>query len=677
MKQFREYEVNVNLEIQKMNKSVWREVFAEKTKRLESLPTTEIFDGWRRSAAYGIDPFKTSVNRVISTKSLNKLLEKNAFFLDICRPMMENLNSYVKDAGFNVAISNKNGILLTVMGEKDFVDETKEGRWIPGADWSEESIGNNGIGTALVLDKPLIVIGYEHYCRCCHNFASATAAIHDFENNIIGVIALCGQFKKIHAHTLGMVVATAKAIEIQFEINSALKEKELTAKYQQVIFNSISDGIISTTPNGEVRFCNRKCCELLDVKQDALIRTNIADLFMEKSYKLLKDANNHLENREVLLKTGDTHKRFICTTQFISGTGTFDGIVIALTDYTSAVKAAQKIVSSKPKWRFDTVVGRNPQFREMIGIAKIAAKTDSNIFLFGESGTGKDVLAQAIHNESPRNHEPFLAINCGAIPKELIASELFGYVEGSFTGARRGGNAGIFENAQKGTVFLDEIGEMPMEQQVVLLRVLDESSFSRIGSSKPIPFEARIIAATNKNIYHLIEKNLFRYDLFYRLNVFTISNVPLRERKDDIEELGNSYLMRLAVHSGKMFYPLRPAVLGLLTAYDWPGNIRELQNVLQRAFFLSPKGDITPEDLRFNVPPQFARPFEQPEIGAAKAPSPITQSIYDERDRFESELLMKSLEKNRWNISKTCKDLNLSRSTIYRWMKRHGIDKEM
>lgn len=675
MNQFREYEINVNLEIQAMNRSVWREVFAEKTKRLESLPSTKIYDGWRRSASYGIDPFKTSVNRVIPMKSLDKLLEKNAFFLNVCRPMMENLNNYVKDAGFNVAISNKNGILLAVMGDKDFVDATKEGRWIPGADWSEESIGNNGIGTALVLDKPVIVIGYEHYCRCCHNFASATAVIHDSENNIIGAIALCGQFKKIHTHTLGMVIATAKAIEIQFKINTALKEKETIAKYQQIIFNSISDGIISTKPNGDVRFCNRKCCELLYVEPEALIGTNIVDLFMEKSYKLLKDSNNHLENCEVLLKTGKTHTRFICTTRFISGTGTFDGIVIALTDYTSAVKVAQKIVASKPKWNFDTIVGKNPQFREMIGIAKIAAKTDSNIFIFGESGTGKDVLAQAIHNESLRNHEPFLAINCGAIPKELIASELFGYVEGSFTGAKRGGNAGILENAQKGTVFLDEIGEMPIEQQVVLLRVLDESSFSRIGSSNSIPFEARIITATNKNIYHLVEKNLFRYDLFYRLNVFTIPTVPLRERKDDIEELGNLYLMRLAAHSGKTFYPLRPAVLGLLAACDWPGNIRELQNVLQRAFFLSPKGDITPEGLRFNVLPQSTKLLGQSEIGSIKTPIPLAQSIYDERDRFESELLMKSLEKNRWNISKTCRDLNLSRSTIYRWMKRHGIDK--
>ena len=666
-----EYEININIELQNRNKATWQEVFSSGRRSLDDMPASEIFDGWRRSAAYGLNPGTKSVERVLKPGDLQRLLEENSFFLDVSRPMLENLNNFVYNSGFNVAISDKHGIILTVLGDSQVVDSTRAGNWVAGADWSESSIGNNGIGTALYLDKPMMMIGYEHYCRCCHYFASAVSPIHDIDGTIIGSIALCGRFEKIHAHTLGMVIAAARAIEIQLKINLALREKEKTNIYQEMIFDSMTDGIISTNTEGFIRFCNRRCGQILRINHSELMGQNISSIFDDGSFRRLADSSQKLEDKVVTLHVGGRAVKCLCTSQHILGTGRFDGMVIALRDYDAVVKMANKIVRRKPQWLFHDLIGKNRDFLEVLRIARLAAKTNSNVFILGESGTGKDVLAQAIHNESFRGGGPFVAVNCGAIPKDLIASELFGYSEGAFTGAKKGGQAGKFEAAHGGTVFLDEIGEMPMEQQVVLLRVLDQSSFTRVGSAERISFDARIIAATNKNIDQAIQNHAFRQDLFFRLNVFTITTVPVRHRKDDIEELANVFLKKIADKSDRCYTRLPSEALDLLMAYDWPGNIRELQNVLERAFFISPDGVIRAETLRINnlLPqPGSVSP-------AAEAVPAVSSSVLqDQRAAFEAKLLMQDLERNKWNISRTCKTLNISRSTLYRWMKKYNID---
>jgi len=228
--------------------------------------------------------------------------------------------------------------------------------------------------------------------------------------------------------------------------------------------------------------------------------------------------------------------------------------------------------------------------------SKAAAGSDSTILLLGESGTGKDVFAQAIHNASGRNRGPFVAINCGAIPRELIASELFGYTEGAFTGAKRGGSPGKFELADGGTLFLDEIGEMPAELQTTLLRVLEQKTVTRIGGTEVIPVNVRIIAATNKDLSKEVVRGTFRQDLYYRLNVVSIRLAPLRERKEDIIPLARHFIGHLSAKLGKEPLKLENKVTSLIQSYCWPGNVRELQNVVERALHLA-KGNNFTEDL--------------------------------------------------------------------------------
>ena len=298
-------------------------------------------------------------------------------------------------------------------------------------------------------------------------------------------------------------------------------------------------------------------------------------------------------------------------------------------------------------------------------LAKSVASTDSTVLLLGESGTGKDMFAQAIHNYSGRKNGPFIPINCGAIPKDLITSELFGYEEGAFTGAKKGGNIGQFEQANNGTIFLDEIGEMPMELQSTLLRVIEQKVISRVGGRNYIPVNVRIIAATNKDLLHECDEGRFRYDLYYRLNILSLNLIPLRDRKDDIYPLVKSFLNKLSIKYGKFISDLTDESWGLVMDYDWPGNVRELHNAVERAVALSKEAVITPELLPFAI--------TNPKKTVIPTSTTHSSSLKEEKNRNEKGIISEALAQNYWNISQTAKELGISRMTLYRKIDAYGI----
>ncbi len=293
--------------------------------------------------------------------------------------------------------------------------------------------------------------------------------------------------------------------------------------------------------------------------------------------------------------------------------------------------------------------------------AKTTSQSDSSILLLGESGTGKDVIAQAMHNESPRKNNPFLAINCAALPRELIASELFGYEDGAFTGAKKGGNVGKFELANQGTLFLDEIGDVPLDLQVALLRVLEEKSVIRMGGNKLVPVNVRIIAATNRNLEEEIARNRFRRDLYYRLGVIRLIIPPLRERPDDIPLLVQHFLGLICKRFGKPLKKISLRAIENLMSYRWPGNIRELQNVLESAIQLTPDDEIDYEFVKHYLD------FE--------APVPIIADSHSQEISSSEELriLKEALLRNRYNKSATAKELGVSRQCIYRRLQKYNL----
>lgn len=325
----------------------------------------------------------------------------------------------------------------------------------------------------------------------------------------------------------------------------------------------------------------------------------------------------------------------------------------------------QQINHSKLENPFDKIKGNNQVIQQNIYDAKKVSKTDATVLLNGESGVGKELFAQAIHEDSLRKDKPFIAINCGAIPHALFESELFGYEDGAYTGAAKGGKPGKMELANGGTLFLDEVGELPLDMQVKLLRALQEKEIYRIGGRTPKMLDVRIIAATNRTLNQMVLEGRFRSDLFYRLNVITIQIPPLRERLDDIPYLVNIFLKELSFKYRKPIPKLQNETYRRFSQYDWPGNVRELHNVIERLVVLNEQEEIEDGEIS-KLLPQFQ------EVHQEFITAPLTLSL--EKERLERESILQALKRTYGNKSITAKELGMSRATLYKKIKKYGID---
>nr|WP_305146630.1 sigma 54-interacting transcriptional regulator [Anaerovorax odorimutans] len=334
------------------------------------------------------------------------------------------------------------------------------------------------------------------------------------------------------------------------------------------------------------------------------------------------------------------------------------GIVISIVDAIEAELRSRntKKGPSATEYTFDNLIGECKEMKEMTEIAKQVAKIDAPILLWGESGTGKEVLAQSIHNESLRKSGPFIGINCGAIPRELIESELFGYEEGSFTGASRGGRPGKLEAASGGTLFLDEVESMPLDVQIKLLRVLSTFKVTRVGSNKEIPIDIRIISASKSDLYLEAEQGRFREDLYYRINTITLKIPPLRKRNGDIRLLADYYIEQLKKNMGLSKLIVPKSFYDMLENYDWKGNVRELKNILEGVIAMSKEGE---------------------EINTSMLPDRMVNKTRNTRlkntrlKEAEIEIIKNEIEKAGGNLSAAAKALGIARSTLYQKLKNN------
>ena len=310
------------------------------------------------------------------------------------------------------------------------------------------------------------------------------------------------------------------------------------------------------------------------------------------------------------------------------------------------------------RYSFGNMIGKNARMQEIYELISDISNTDSTVLIQGESGTGKELIARAIHFNGSRKNKPFIVANCSAYSQNLLESELFGHEKGAFTGAIRR-KAGRFELAHGGTVFLDEIGEVSPPTQILLLRVLQDHRFERVGGEETLEIDVRVIAATNKNLTEEMKKGTFREDLYYRLNVIPIFIPPLRERKDDISFLASHFLEKFSQEKGKKFVDFSPEVMEIFLAHPWPGNVRELENVIEHAVIIGKKDEIYSKDL-----PQYLLQK------ALQGEDLVTL------DDFEKDLILKTLKETNWNKHKAAKKLKINRSTLYGKMRRYGLSKE-
>jgi transcriptional regulator with PAS, ATPase and Fis domain len=344
--------------------------------------------------------------------------------------------------------------------------------------------------------------------------------------------------------------------------------------------------------------------------------------------------------------------------------GEIAGYLLAFREYSGVIRMINQLAGHSTRYSFENLVGESKSIQDLISYCTRIALKPTTVLITGESGTGKEIIAQAIHHASPRNAAAFVAINCGAISESLIESELLGYVEGAFTGATKAGRPGKFELADKGTIFLDEIGEMPLGMQVKLLRAIQEKAVMRVGSDRSIPVNVRIIAATNKNLEEEVRAGRFRLDLFYRLNVIEVRVPPLRERRDDIEPLIRHFLKRKAAKFEIPIPEIGQEMMNRLISYDWPGNVRELENMMERAVVLDGK---IPEGSMINS----GHPENSPiisEIGNSRT-LPASWNL----NALEESTIREALNHFGNNITRIAEALGLSRNTLYLKMKKYKI----
>jgi len=473
------------------------------------------------------------------------------------------------------------------------------------------------------------------------------------------VLNMTGTYEKVHPHTLGMVVAAVNAIENHLQIIGAMEKLAISDQYKNTIIESMEEGILTVDQDGLITQINAQARRILELPNDVFIGRKVSDILgLNHPLTEVFVKRRNRDDEEIYWETSSGKIHCTVTSHTIKTEGKQVGLVTILREFKAIRQLVHKMVGAEAKFNFNSLIGQSLSFLNTVENAKVAANSMSNVLLLGESGTGKELFAQAIHNASSRWKGPFVAVNCAALPRELVGSELFGYTEGAFTGAKRGGSPGKFELAYGGTLFLDEIGEMPLEMQAYLLRALQEKQLTRIGGQKVINIDVRVIAATNKNLWDEIRLGRFRSDLFFRLNVFTINIAPLRERKEDIPVLVNFLMEKIAKSLGKHVEDIDQHVVDCLMAYSWPGNVRELENILERAINLSRGKTILPDNL-----PEYIvgkEPLPAKDIGTLKS--------------TEKDTILKFLEMYDGNLSMVAKKLGISRPTLYRKLDIYQIE---
>ncbi|MEC3839270.1 sigma-54 interaction domain-containing protein [Bacillus amyloliquefaciens] len=463
------------------------------------------------------------------------------------------------------------------------------------------------------------------------------------------------------------------AVELAEEVTNLKQIRTML----EAIIQSSDEAISVVDENGIGMLINKAYTKMTGLSESEVIGKPASTDISEGESMHLKVLGTRRPVRGVRMKVGPNKKDVIVNVAPVIVDGILKGSVGVIHDVseiktlTAELNRARQIIRTlEAKYTFDDIIGTSEQMLVALEQAKLGAKTPATILLRGESGTGKELFAHAIHNESDRKYNKFIRVNCAALSESLLESELFGYEEGAFTGARRGGKKGLFEEANNGSIFLDEIGELTQSTQAKLLRVLQEKEITRVGGAKAISVNVRIIAATNVNIEKAMAEGTFREDLYYRINRYPISIPPLRQRKEDIEALSIRLIEKINQDYGRNVKGLTPNALRALSAYSWPGNVRELENVLGRAMiFLEPHM----ERIEQQHLPVFETELSEKSGARSDFPDVEGEKLSQAVEKFEAHVIQKTLEKNKFNRTKTAKALGVSIRNLYYKMDKYGL----
>ncbi|WEG10758.1 sigma-54-dependent Fis family transcriptional regulator [Pullulanibacillus sp. KACC 23026] len=599
-----------------------------------------LLESWYRCKKAMVNPYLNKGLDLLSKEELSEKKEKNSLLIELASPYIKRMDQAIKDSGMMALLVDPDGYVLSLTGNETTLSEARNINFIEGVRWTECEVGTNAIGTSLESKEAVTINGAEHYSVASHQWScSATPILYD-NDNLLGVIDVSCPIKSSHPFMLGMVASISYAIEKDISKRSYQEEIALVQQ---------ADHLAETHQNRLFLVCNQKQTVISASKPVRERFPQSIGMFLDEvlhnGYQIVSELPFHSKK----------NNRIVGSCYFLSEM-----------QQSRQNISLHSLSHSKP-FIFKGERGTSEVFQNTLKKVKLVAPTDTTVFISGETGSGKELIARAIHDNSPRKDGPFIALNCGAIPKDLMESELFGYVEGAFTGARRKGYKGKFEQAQQGTLFLDEIGEIPHSMQVALLRVLQERKVTPVGSTKEIPLNVRVITATHRDIMEHIKKGNFREDLFYRLNVYPIDVPPLRNRKEDIPYLIRYFCKRKEWNNFNV-----DDLSDRLKDYEWPGNIRELINVLERLHIMSLDNQSS-QDLIVNSMESLT--FKQPSSSSliGQKDKEAVETKLTAREKIQRDFMLDALKKTKGNVTAAAKLLEIPRSTFYKRLRKFGI----
>jgi len=631
--------------------------------------STMLDESHRRCASYGLSETARPDFSPIGRSDLSLLVEQNRVLHAHALPVMETLYEQIVNTHNMVVLTDANGMIVDALGDADFLEKANRVALQPGVNWSEEGKGTNAIGTAIVEKKPTLVHASQHYLVSNHFLTCSAAPIFSHQNRLIGVLDVTGDQRSFHQHTMALVRMSAQMIENQ--LFSAAFDDGITLHFHSrpEFIGTLMEGIASFTSSGRFLSANRIGLVQLGLPLPALQAHTFSSLFGMPVSALF----DHYRTASPSLLTMCLHNgvRVHARAEMRRSNMVFQNVSHAPPDAAASARPAapaagwtEKNTAARKLSSLHYLNTGDTQMQRLIDkVGKVLGR-DISILITGETGTGKDLLAQAIHNDSPRAGGPFVAVNCASIPETLIESELFGYEDGAFTGARKKGSVGKIQQANGGTLFLDEIGDMPVSLQARLLRVLQERVVLPLGSSKSIPVNVAVICATNRNLRDMIARAAFREDLYYRLNGLVVKLPPLRERTD-LEIVVDRLL---ATESEGQSPKVSAEVMRMFKQHNWPGNFRQLSNLLRTAIVML--GEAEDEIGIEHLPDDFLEDLSAVlhQENAENVERVVSQM--STLEDVEATVISRSLKAHGGNVSATARALGVSRNTIYRKMQQ-------
>jgi transcriptional regulator of acetoin/glycerol metabolism len=612
-----------------------------------------------RSASYGLQPGHMPDYSPLARSDLSQLVERNRMLYNHAVPAMETLYQQIINTHNMVILTDAKGMIVHSLGDADFLEKADRVALMPGVAWNEESKGTNAIGTAIAENAPTLVHAEQHYLASNHFLTCSAAPITDYQGNVVGVLDVSGDQRSFHKHTMALVRMSALMIENQ--LFAAAFEDSITLHFhaRPEFVGTLMEGIASFTPGGRFLSANRNGMFQLGLSFAALQSHTFSSLFGIPVSALFDHYRTAAPGLLNLCMHSGVRVYGRAQLRLANGAHALTENADTTSPSSTAPSASSQAAAARRLSGLRYLNTGDQQLEAVIDKVNKVLGRDIPILIMGETGTGKELLAQAIHNDSPRAMGPFVAVNCASIPETLIESELFGYEDGAFTGARKKGAIGKILQANGGTLFLDEIGDMPFGLQARLLRVLQERMVTPLGSDKSITVNVELICATNHNLRERIAKGLFREDLYYRLNGLVVKLPPLRERTD-LEVVVRKILGNES-NGGR--YTVSPEVMQMFHRHKWPGNFRQLTNLLRTAVIMARDEE---EIAMRHMPDDFLDDVDMAQTAQIAASTDRMIANGANLEEMEQSVILKSLEAHGGNVSATARALGVSRNTIYR-----------